>query len=282
MQVHLQIKIISFIILSSLLTTVSNAQILNASFEQWETIDNYEIPLHWQSNQDSETNRIEKSDESVDGNYSLKLVPDDSISGFSHVCKSIVEAGFSLANPVGHEKSLYYYLKSEALYNSDTAIVTVKVEFYREGSRVKLEFHPHYHPIAEFTLQQIPFPHFQIDSVYIEIYGAAATGSDGYGCRYLSNIWIDNIFIDENTATEYAVMEKNNLLYPNPASGILHLDQSVDPIIKYEIYNMQGILIQTENGNNRTINLDNPGMHIVLLYTRNGDIYSQKVFNRSF
>ena len=48
-------------------------QIKNGSFEDWESIQNFERPEYWETNQDSNLVRFERDTISIEGNYSLKI-----------------------------------------------------------------------------------------------------------------------------------------------------------------------------------------------------------------
>lgn len=277
---HLRLYFL-LIVLNILTISIIKAQIPNASFENWKTVNGHDLPVNWKVNQDDKTHnhRVEKSTESVDGSYSLLMVPDDSISGFNHICQTLVSTGFNLSPSVTHDKSIFFSMKSEALYSSDTAFVRVKVEFFRNGSRVKLRYVPFYHEIKDFTLQQIPFPYFDIDSVFIEFYGAAVVGTTGLGCRWLSNIWIDNIYIDQNTATRDIYIPEGSLVYPNPASGVVNIKPSAYYFTRYKVYNLQGMLLEAGEIDNASLKLHNNGLNILVLISREGKVYQTKVWN---
>ena len=51
------------------------AQIPNGGFEMWDNVFNYEKPTLWWTNQDTIYTRIKKDTISMEGNYSLNLVP---------------------------------------------------------------------------------------------------------------------------------------------------------------------------------------------------------------
>ena len=70
-------------------------------------------------------------------------------------------------------------------------------------------------------------------------------------------------------------------LYPNPAQNFVHIiSQSV--IVKTEIYNQQGQIVQTVNNQNKEITIDitnlNTGLYFVKVYLQNGKIFTLKLF----
>ena len=54
---------------------LSRAQIPDGSVELWEEVFNYDKPAGWSTNQDTLHSRFEKDSISIDGNYSLKIIP---------------------------------------------------------------------------------------------------------------------------------------------------------------------------------------------------------------
>jgi hypothetical protein len=61
-----------FIFCFSLFTSV--AQIPNGNFEEWQTIDNIETPIGWQTNNYYENSTpVEKEEEAIEGNYSMRI-----------------------------------------------------------------------------------------------------------------------------------------------------------------------------------------------------------------
>lgn len=257
----------------------SKAQVPNGSFEQWQTVNGLEVPLHWETNHTEEFKRLEKSNESVHGNFSLKLIPADGASGLNTRCESIAEIGFKLPKVAAEGDRILYYVKNEALTPGEVPFFTVKFEFYNGTRRMKLDYAPIDQNLADFTLIEKEIPKLNIDSVLIVFYGSGILREQGHGCGRKSNIWIDNISVDTKTSTEVAVDEQL-LLYPNPASGYVKIASANAPIERYALYNMQGQLLDAKPFNGDGIELYASGMNILLLYKADGTVSSHKIMNQ--
>lgn len=90
--------------------------------------------------------------------------------------------------------------------------------------------------------------------------------TSGYG----NIVWIDNVKIVNATGIE-EIAEGEINIYPNPATSTLRISSS-EMINEVAIYNLQGQLIQTENGNVQSLNISNlaPGSYIARIVTENG------------
>lgn len=90
--------------------------------------------------------------------------------------------------------------------------------------------------------------------------------TSGYG----NIVWIDNVKIVNATGIE-EITEGEINIYPNPATSTLRISSS-EMINEVAIYNLQGQLIQTENGNVQSLNISNlaPGSYIARIVTENG------------
>ncbi|MBO4489197.1 MAG: T9SS type A sorting domain-containing protein [Bacteroidales bacterium] len=89
----------------------------------------------------------------------------------------------------------------------------------------------------------------------------------GYG----NNVWIDNVFVGDGTGI--VENESEFKLYPNPAQNVLNI-ATEEMIESVEIYNLQGQLVQVENGNVNSINVSNlaTGNYFVRIQTANNTI----------
>lgn len=90
--------------------------------------------------------------------------------------------------------------------------------------------------------------------------------TSGYG----NIVWIDNVRVVDATGIE-EISENEINIYPNPATSTLRISSS-DMINEVAIYNLQGQLVQTENGNVQSVNISNlaPGSYIARIVTENG------------
>ncbi len=131
-----------------------------------------------------------------------------------------------------------------------------------------------------------------IYGAYVTASGSATTiDADGDGFYLLidcndnnatvnpSAVEIDGNSIDENCdgifcgalSTSENEFVKTESLYPNPTNGILNLSSSL-PILKVEIYDMAGRLINLKPAPENTINVSDlkPGNYILKMYTEKG------------
>src|SRR5688572_1061242 len=88
----------------------SQAQIPNGSFEFWEEVLNYEKPVGWSTNQDTNYTRIEKDTFAIEGNYSLKLMPTVTYSWQGCTSWAVTHVEFDSVLP--YNSALTFYLKS--------------------------------------------------------------------------------------------------------------------------------------------------------------------------
>ncbi|MBO7491806.1 MAG: T9SS type A sorting domain-containing protein [Bacteroidales bacterium] len=88
---------------------------------------------------------------------------------------------------------------------------------------------------------------------------------------YGNNVWLDNVQLMDGTGIAENESEFN--IYPNPAQNVLNI--ATDEMIKsVEIYNLQGQLVQVENGNVNSINVSNlaTGNYFVRIQTNDNTI----------
>lgn len=90
--------------------------------------------------------------------------------------------------------------------------------------------------------------------------------TSGYG----NIVWIDNVSVVDGTGIE-EISEGEINIYPNPTTSTLRINSS-EMINEVAIYNLQGQLVQTENGNVQSVNVSNlaPGSYIARIVTENG------------
>lgn len=256
------------------------AQVPNGSFEDWEIVGQKEVPLHWETNQTPEFQRVEKGLDAVDGNYSLKLIPAEGVSGLNARCESIAQAGFKLPTEGEPGYSLFFYVKAEALDGEEHPFLTTRVEFFQGTRRMKLDYFPIERNLPNFTLQEIKIPAFSIDSVSMQFNGSGILKEQGHGCGYRSNIWIDNIYVDVTTSTVESPSSSSPILFPNPAHGYVSIEtEALENLAKYTIYDAQGTLLKSDRVSTERIELPVNGVNFILLYTTDGKIHSKKVIN---
>jgi len=78
------------------------------------------------------------------------------------------------------------------------------------------------------------------------------------------------------TTSTLHLEDSNPIIYPNPSNGLMHTDH-LDGNFKFELFNMEGMLLQTGSINNNEIVTAYKGLIIVRLYNRKSVFYS-KIF----
>lgn len=256
-------KVASIIVLVAFLQGEVFAQIPNGGFEDWEQIQDYENPLHWETNQYgySTYKRFEKDTLSVEGNYSLKIVP-GSFSAW-YQCVSHAWTEVNLQMPIGENKSLTFFAKSipDSLDHWGEGYVFLRVEgeLFSAGSfKGSFEWYT-YERIDDFTKIQIPIAHSNIDSLTIEIRGGALNGATD-GCPHRSYSWIDGFGIeDTEISSTNAGLRPNKesiSIFPNPSSGIIEIEKIASEITTYYLYSFDGKLIDYGNLSGQTTILE--------------------------
>lgn len=108
------------------------AQIPNFSFEEWDNIDNYEKPRHWDTNQGIMYARIEKDTIAVDGDYSLKFLSNIPTAWFD--CPGRIQTGIGFGTQLGEGMSISFYAKSIPLEDSQWAFLGARQFCYSDGN----------------------------------------------------------------------------------------------------------------------------------------------------
>ena len=141
-------------------------QIPNGGFEEWESVHNYEQPLNWTTNQDSNYVKIEKDTFAAEGDFSLKLLP-SAYSGFTGECLSYAMSRTKLDSPIGANKSLTFYVRSipDTLSQSEYVYMEVFGAFYESGNYVDNYEWKTSSAIEDFTKIEIPITNPNVDSI---------------------------------------------------------------------------------------------------------------------
>lgn len=256
------------LILISILKIGAIAQIPNGGFEDWELTQNFEKPIFWETNQDSNFVRFEKDTISIEGNYSLKIVP-SSFTAWQE-CMSYSSTGISLQTSVGENKSLTFFVKSvpDSTNQFESVFLRISGRFF-VGENLETDYEwETYERIDDFTKFQVPILNSDVDSVSIQIFGGAFNGAAD-GCANRSLSWVDGIGIAEteviNSNTELTTESNNVLVFPNPSNGIIELAQSKNKISNYQLYSLEGKLIEVGKLNGKRVVLRNSQKGVFVL-----------------
>ncbi|MEM1325409.1 MAG: T9SS type A sorting domain-containing protein [Bacteroidota bacterium] len=267
-------KALLILILISILEIGAIAQIPNGGFEDWELIQNFEKPIFWETNQDSNFVRFEKDTISIEGNYSLKIVP----STFTawQECMSYSSTGIHLQTSVGENKSLTFFVKSvpDSTNQFESVFLRISGRFYVGGNfETDYEWET-YERIDDFTKVQVPILNSDVDSLTIQIFGGALNGAAD-GCHNRSISWVDGIGIAEteiiNSNSELTTENSKVLIFPNPSNGIIDVVQSKNKITNYQLYSLGGKLIEIGRLNGERVILKNrqKGIFVLILTNEN-------------
>ena len=274
-----------FLLLTLLLSFSVQSQIPNSSFEEWEDVIfydpfgnsvTYEKPLDWETNQKFGFERLQKSIDSQDGDYSLKLLY--SLGSQWDGCHSLASTSIDFINPLGPNKSLFFYFKSISSNNDGEDFFRVYLNFYQNGEIIGQFEWLNYDETPEYTLIEIPLIEYS-DSISV-FFSGAASGNGSDGCIDISTIWIDNLSIDESIlSTIDNQFDKIIILYPNPVQNILRIENnSTIEITSIKIYDVLGrlVLVEKRNLNQVDVSYLDRGVLFVDIETDQG-VYTKKV-----
>ena len=244
-----------------LVATIAHPQIPNGNFEEWETVDSIEQPKYWNIDQGLCCQKTEKTEDAIEGDFSLKvftLAPNFSAS------ERVAEITF-------HPGQVYHTLsasiKIDSMYMGKALI---KILELKDGT---------YQQIGNWETDEatngagqidIPISQTQPDSLKIQVSALVVSPVQlpvGY-----AEITIDELELSLSTG----IGEQNGLgslfkIYPNPTTGIIHIDSpAVHEISFVKVYDKSGKLVPAGADAN-TVDLTTlPAGHYFLeIYTDN-------------
>ena len=257
------------------------AQIANGGFEKWELIDNIEEPLFWTtSEQDSLNIRIEKDSNSIEGNYSMKIVPRN-LNPWLINCNIWVSTSVKFETTIGDNKSLTAWVKSipDSLNFFESVYLEIRLRAYEMGNLDSIYNWKTFDRIDEFMKLEFPITNSNIDSLRISITGGA-TNSPFDGCDLRSISWVDGIMIEETLTTHVNsdVFEQGEevSIYHNPSNGLIFLNHSSNlKFNKFQLFALDGSLVEMGDLNNRELsfNAKLSGLFIMKLMGEKGTDY---------
>lgn len=254
----------------SLLPWNGLAQLPNGGFESWVAIENFETPVFWETNQDTNFVRFEKDTFAIEGNYSLKVVP--SASTAWHECMSMAWTNIKLPEPVGPQKTLTFYARTipDTLNPVASVFLRITGDFFVDGA-----FHANFdwetfEPLEVFQKIELPISNPDVDSITLQIFGGALNGAAD-GCPNRSFSWIDGMHIEETTTgieNSLTRLGQEVQVYPNPSTGTLWIDQPDEHTIsRFQIFSVDGKLLEQGRFNGLNIHLESElkGMFVLKL-----------------
>ncbi len=233
------------IILIQLSIELVCGQIPNGSFEFWEEIFNYEKPLDWSTNQDTLHTRFERDTISIDGQYSLKIIPGVTSSWLG--CESQAGIHVNFNTTLASNSSLTFYAKSVSTdpgQNNDVYLI-VNVFTFNSDTILNTYDWRTFTSIEEFTKVEIPLSDENIDAISIFISGGAGSNPGDGPCLNRSISWIDGMAIDSLTSDGFSSLLEVPYVsvYPNPSNGLVHIRNRDGSSMEYELYSIIGELI---------------------------------------
>lgn len=162
-------KFLYILIFGSCFVSTVFTQIPNGGFEDWQPVSNYEKPDLWETNQNAGYHRFVKDTVSVEGKFSLKIIPGP-YSAFWE-CRSMAWTSVQLDTSVGENKSLVFFARSipDSTNSFQSVFLQIKCWFWSKGQFVSSSKWETFDPTMDFTKVQIPLPDPDIDSLEIWI-----------------------------------------------------------------------------------------------------------------
>lgn len=240
-----------------------NSQVLNSGFEEWEQIDNYEKPIFWNTNQDTNHLRLVRDTLSVEGNYSLKFIPN--YNSAWETCESLVYSGIKIDSPLSSGQSLYFYAKLIPDNLNEVVFLAVRVQLFSGGEFKDFMQKFYFEPMPEFTEFEIPFQSKDIDSLTLAFYGAASSGLDD-ACHFQSFGWVDAVSIGASSTLGLGEISKYDVsIFPNPSSGLVSITGLQNEVFKYYLFNTLGMVVKSGLIRSSQIEIVNNGFYILVI-----------------
>ena len=275
-------KFYSIIFILLIHADLARAQIPNGSFETWEEIFNYEKPASWWTNQDTLYSRFEKDSISIEGNYSLKIIP-GVISSWDG-CESRASIHVDFGSTLLPNSALTFFIKSISIdsSNNDDAYLRMYVYCSDSISQFKTILWSVPEPFNEFTRVQIPLPDENVSAISILISGGAGTNPTDGPCIHRTISWIDGMTIESISSDGYSKFQPNpNVsVYPNPSSGLINISCIDKAINEYQLYSLTGQLISKGKISNGQLLIQDKGIYILKLLIASGPnvaFYSERI-----
>lgn len=260
----------------------SQAQIPNGSFELWEDVFDYEKPISWWTNQDTLYSRFEKDSNSIEGDFSLKIIP-GAISSWNG-CESRASIHVDFGNPLAKNSALTFFIKAISIDSSINNDPFLRIYIYYIDSLKQTNTILWSVPetFNEFTRIQIPLPDENLNGISILIAGGAGTNPTDGPCIHRTISWIDEMTIESISSNGYLKFQQNPEIsvYPNPSSGLINVTCVDKAIMEYQLYSLTGEIISKGKMPSGQLLIQNKGIYILKLLIdsgTNGTFYSELI-----
>ena len=258
------------------LTVTGQDSIPNQSFEYW---NNQNSPKFWETTNiflPPEFYTCSQTTDSYEGEYALKLKSvkvDESIvpgvATLGHVTFYNTEGGIPFTQM---PTALHAFIK----HPSSGDNILIAVEFFNKGNTIGGGVFQTTDSISDYTEIVVPISFQKVenpDTMNITI----LTDVNVQG----STLLIDNLTFDIQTATnERITVDKEVMIYPNPATNEFFIKFPVNQKYDFVILNASGNVVEKRNSasGRQKFNIDGlvPGLYFLYIFS-DGQYYSQKL-----
>lgn len=228
------------------------AQVPNGNFEEWQTLDSIENPVHWETNNYYVGyTPIAKTADAIEGNYSMKV---------SSTARDIfgTATGYGCAHVKFVPTEEYKYLTASVRVDTVDmeGEVSIRVKQWQPGNGFYEKIGTWKVTAATNGIVQVVLPIEQagLDTVLIEIWAKNHYDPFIFPIGYTEMI-IDNLKL---TSLVSAKEPKNNpewVIYPNPATDAINIQfqQTVQKPCILRLLDLQGRLVKSYDYINSSI-----------------------------
>jgi hypothetical protein len=222
------------------------SQVPNGNFEEWQTVDSIENPVHWETNNFYVGyTPVTKTADAIEGSYSMKV---------SSSARDIwgTATGYGCAHVKLVPTEEFKYLTASVRVDTvDTeGEVSIRVKQWQPGSGLYEKIGTWKDTAATNGVKQIVLPIEQagLDTVLIEIWAKnhydPFTNTIGY-----TEVIIDNLKLTTTVSTKELINNPSWWIYPNPATDaiIIQLQKPLTKPCTLRLFDFQGRLLQSYN-----------------------------------
>ncbi len=243
-----------------MLFTISHisAQIPNASFENWEQENTWEVPTNWTTNND-ENNFISvtKVESLTDGDFAMKVETNG--PSFEGLAPGIASCIFL---PNGNSNTLEFSYRIDSLIaggNVEAIILQLKNDHFNQIGYWKLDV-----VTQGIESLQIPLNSINSDSIKIEIRANSLLTPLGY--EGYAEIIVDRLEL-ELTSSSTNPKKSKIKLFPNPSNGHFTIENCNG--CKYQAYNTNGKIVKQGVILDRQVEIDDVGIYSLYIQKSN-------------
>jgi hypothetical protein len=220
------------------------AQVPNGNFEEWQTVDSIENPVHWETNNYYVGyTPVAKTTDAIEGSYSMKV---------SSTARDIwgTATGYGCAHVKLVPTEEYKYLTASVRVDTvdSEGEVSIRVKQWQPGSGLYEKIGTWKDTAATNGVVQVVLPIEQagLDTVLIEIWAKnhydPFTNTIGH-----TEVIIDNLRLTTTVAAQAQINRIGWKIYPNPATDAIHIrvQQPLSKPCALRLFDFQGRLLQS-------------------------------------